>query len=297
MKSLPGRKSDIRDAEWIATLLRHGLLTASFIPPKEIRTLREASRLYKKFVGEKCRYVNRLEKLLQTHGCKLSSVLSDILCVSGRNILKLLAVRGSLTVQDVAACLKGKTKYPAEKIHGALPATFGELERSLLSLLLHKIDSALQDINGILELMSRIAKPFSVQLAQINSVIGIDTTAALLILGEIGASPHLNFSTPNRLCSWAGLVPRNDESAGVVKSRKILPGNPYIKSILCQVSWAAVSNRKNPFGQWFWSHQSKLGKKKAIVAVSRKILTTIYCLLRDGSFYDPEWNLRPNISA
>jgi len=287
MRNLPGRKTDIKDAEWIATLLRHGLLRHSFIPEKNIRNLREASRLYKKMVAEKSRFSNRIEKLLQAHGFKLSSVLSDILCKSGRNILNVLADRGSLTATDISQCLKGKTKCSAEEIHSAVSGELNEYERQMLKLLLRRITTLDEDIVSVLDIMASMAQPYTVQLSQIDSVIGIDRKAALLILAEISASPQDNFSTSERLCSWAGLSPRNDESAGKVKSRKILPGNPYIKSILCQVAWVAASNRKNNFGQWFWSHQGKMGKKKAIVAVSRKILTTIYVLLRDGTFYDP----------
>ena len=168
----------------------------------------------------------------------------------------------------------------------------------MLSLLLQKIYRADDDLSSILALMSDIASPHEAQLEQIDSVYGIDKLSGLLILAEIGANPSLNFSSPERLCSWAGLSPRNDQSAGKVLSRKILPGNPYIKSILCQVAWVAVKDRKSPFGIWFWSHQARMGRKKAIIAVSRKILTTIYCILRDGSFYNPDYELSRNkISA
>mgnify|MGYP000858014206 CR=1 FL=1 len=114
----------------------------------------------------------------------------------------------------------------------------------------------------------------------------MDTLAAYTIIAEISSNPHNYFSTSAKLCSWAGLSPRNDESTGKVTSRKILHGNPYIKSIPCQVAWAAVRVRKSSFTLWFWSHQGKLGKKKAIIAVARKILTLIYKLLQSGEFYD-----------
>ena len=288
MKNLPGRKSDADDAEWIATLLRHGLLSSSFVPARIFRDMREASRLYKKFVAERCRYVNRIEKFLQAHGFKLSHVLSDILCVSGRNILSILAQRGSLSAADVAECLRGRTKHSPEEIHSAISGSLNDHERKLLSILLDRIDNAQTDVNVALDFIAEMALPYQKEREQLDSIPGIDTTVALLILAEISNTPHLNFDSAEKLCSWAGLSPRNDESAGKVKSRKIMPGNPYIKSILCQSAWAAVSNRKNPFGQWFWSHQGKLGKKKAIIAVSRKILTVAYVLLRDGTFYDSD---------
>ena len=118
-------------------------------------------------------------------------------------------------------------------------------------------------------------------------------SAALAIIAETSASPHNHFSNDKKIISWAGLSPRNDESAGKVKSRKITKGNPYIKSILCQVAWAAVRTRGSNFAVWFWSHQGKLGRKKAIIAVARKILALIYRLLKSGEFYDPIVALKP----
>jgi transposase len=288
-KNIPGRKSDVKDAEWIASLLRHGLLTSSYIPERNIRNLREASRLYKKSVGEHSRYVNRTEKLLQAHGFKLSSVLSDMFCVSGRNILNLLAERGSLTQDDVKACIRGRTKMTAPEIHRAVSGSLNTAERMMLSMLLEKIRRAESDMSSILQIMSEIAGPYENQLRLLDSIYGIGPLASLLILAEIGADPSQNFQTSGALCSWAGLCPRNDQSAGRVSSRRILPGNPYIKSILCQVAWVAVKNRKTAFGAWFWSHQARMGRKKAIVAVSRKILTAIYCMLRDGTSFDPDF--------
>ena len=201
MRNLPGRKTDVGDAEWIATLLRHGLLEKSFVPPAAIRDLRECSRLHRTFVQERCRYVNRLEKFLQAHGFKFSSVMKDILSVSGRKLLNILRDTGSLS--------------------------------------------------------------------------------------EISAAPQEHFSSGEKLCRWAGVTPRNDESAGKMKSRKTLHGNPYVKAILCQAAWAAVKVRNSPFHDWFWSHQHKLGQKKAIIAVSRKLLMLIYLLLDTEQLYQP----------
>ena len=289
MRNLPGRKSDVADAEWIATLLQHGLLTSSFIPPRAFRNLREASRLYKKFIAEKSRYVNRLNKLLSAHGFKLSSVFSNILCVSGHAVLTALAQRGSLSLEDVKGCMRGNLKHSAEEIHAACSGSLLPEECAMLSLILYKIEMAENDINSIVELMKDMAKPFKSALELLDSIPGIDILAALLLLAEITDKPHQYFDSPERLVSWAGLCPRNDESAGKLKSRKIMPGNPYIKSILCQIAWVAVKSRNNPFRDWFWSHAAKLGRKKAIIAVSRKILTVIYMMLKNGElFYPPQ---------
>ena len=286
MRNLPGRKSDVKDAEWIATLFQHGLLEPSFVPERTIRDLREFSRTYKNSVSEKVRCLNRLEKFLQTHGFKLSSVLSDINSVSGIRILTTLSEKGFLTVNDVQNAISSNTKKSAYEIQLAVCGRLNPNECFLLSDFLDQLQLIQKHIDKILNKMQKIAAPYANILEQLDSIVGIDITAALLILAEIGATPQENFKTSAHLCSWAGLSPRNDESAGKVKSKKILPGNPYIKSILCQVSWVAVKNRKNPFGYWFWSHQAKLGKKKAIIAVSRKILSLIYFLISKGILYD-----------
>ena len=286
MRNLPGRKSDVKDSEWIATLLRHGLLTPSFIPDKITRTLREYSRLYRSFVGEKSRYLNRLEKFLQTHGFKLSSVLSTIYGVSGKRLLYKLAETGYLLYADVIEAVDRRVKASNEEIHAAIKGKLAIVERRLLKTLLTKIDQVQSEVDEILAIMKEVAEPYQSAIEQLDSIPGIDAVAAHLIIAEISASPHHYFSTSAKLCSWAGLSPRNDESAGKVKSRKILHGNPYIKSILCQVAWASVRVRNSSFALWFWSHQGKLGKKKAIIAVARKILTLIYKLLQSGEFYD-----------
>jgi len=286
MRNVPGRKRDQDDAEWLATLLRHGLLKSSFVPERIFRDLREASRLYKKFVGEQSRYTNRIMKLLQAHGIKLSHVLSDILGVSGRNILKTLAVRGSLSVDDVASCLRGRTSHTPEEIHETVSGSLNPDERQMLLILLNKVEAAKRDMEAITTLMLQMMTPYPRSLEIVDSVPGFDVLGSLLLLAEISVTPHLSFDSANKLCAWAGLSPRNDESAGKIKSRKILPGNPYVKSLLCQAAWAAVKSRNNTFRDWFWAHQGKMGQKKAIIAVSRKLLKTIYTLLSIDSLFD-----------
>ena len=295
MRNLPGRKTDVKDAEWIATLLQHGLLEPSFVPDRIIRNLREFSRTYKNTVSEKSRCLNRLEKFLQTHGFKLSSVLSDINSVSGLKILTTLSQKGCLSVDDVKNAISSNTKHSATEIQQAICGKLNSNECFLLSDFLEQLDYIQNHIDKILNKMIEISAPYSRIIEQLDSITGIDITAAILILAEIGPNPQENFKTSSHLCSWAGLSPRNDQSAGKIKSQKILPGNPYIKSILCQSAWSAVRSRKSPFGAWFWSHQAKLGKKKAIVAVSRKILALIYLLISTDQFFDFDIAMRPYI--
>lgn len=293
MRNLPGRKKDTKDAEWIATLLRHGLLKASFIPERVIRTLREYSRTYKAEVQEKTRLLNRLEKFLQNHGFKLSSVLSNIAGTSGRRLLNKLADKGFITTTEIISSVSKHVKCPISEIEAAVCGELESFERRLLKHFLEKLDECEKNIANLLEDMQELAKPYHSVLEKIDSIPGIDLVASLLILAETGANPTNNFETAEHLCSWAGLSPRNDESAGKIKSKKILHGNSYIKSILCQVAWAAVRCRGSCFAIWFWSHQGKLGRKKAIVAVSRKILSLIYVLIQKGEMFDPSISISP----
>lgn len=296
MRNIPGRKTDIKDAEWIATLMQHGLLEASFVPERAIRDLRDFSRTYKNAVNEKVRCINRLEKFLQTHGFKLSSVLSDINSVSGIRILTTLSKKGSLSVDDIKNDLRGNTKKSADEIQLAVCGRLNPNECFLLNDFLNQLNLIQNHIDLILTKMLEIAQPYSKIIQQLDSIIGIDITSALLILAEIGSDVQHNFKSSAHLCSWAGLSPRNDQSAGKIKSKKIMHGNPYIKSILCQIAGVAARNRKNPFGVWFWKNQGRLGKKKAIVAVSRKFLSLIYYLLVNDKFYDNEVAMRPYLN-
>ena len=284
MRNLPGRKTDVKDAEWIATLLRHGLLEKSFVPSMPIRDLRECARLHRVFVQERCRYINRLEKFLQAHGFKFSSVMKDIRCVAGRKLLNILQDTGSLTIEDVEQNCR-RLRRPSQEIAAAVCGNMSQAERRLLGQLLHKLDSAQEDIASILEDMRLLSQPFQEQIAIIDSIPGFDEESAIEIIAEISATPQEHFSSSERLCSWGGTVPRNDESAGKVKSKRTNYGNSYVKAILCQSAWAAVSVRNSPFRAWFWSHKSKLGENKAIIAVARKLLKLIYLLLSTGQLY------------
>lgn len=286
MRNLPGRKSDVKDAEWIATLMRHGMLEPSFVPDRLVRDMREFSRLRRNIVKEKCRHSNHLEKFLQTHGFKLSSVLSDILCVSGRNLLNTLAQNGTLTTDDVFTAVRGKTKFSKEEIAIAVCGSVNPAEQKLLKLLLKRIDEDNANLKEVEQAMEEMFAPYAKEVDIIDSIPGIDKITAMTVLSEISVTPKNSFPTAGHMTKWAGLVPRNDESAKTVKSKKILPGNQYIKTILCQAAWSAVRVRNSSFAKWFWSHQGHKGQKKAIIAVARKLLEMVYILLEREQYYD-----------
>lgn len=288
MRNLPGRKTDVKDAEWIAQLLQHGLLSKSFVPEKAVRTLREISRCQRKFVQDRTSYSNRLEKFLQTHGFKLSSVVSSITGVSSMKMLKRLVNNGRLTLKDIEACTDKRLHSTPEEIHQAIIGSLDVFQRQMLHELLKWICLLDEEIARLNALMLQVSEEYRPHVAIAVSIPGLKTESALAILAEISPTPHESFENAGRLCSWAGLVPRNDESAGKVKSRKILHGNPYVKSMLVQCAWAAVTSRKSEFSKWYWARQGHLGSKKTIIAVARKILVLLYRLLQTGEFYDPD---------
>lgn len=287
MHNVPGRKTDIKDAEWIAQLLQHGLLTNSFIPRKEIRSLREISRARRKLVQNRATHLNRLEKSLQSHGFKLSSVVSNIVGSSGRKILNKLAEQGALSFEDIMTCYNHRLRKTPEEIYEAVSGKLEEIDCLFLQTELEWLDCIDKQIDKLTGLTQKITKEFEAKIIILDAIPGIDENSATEILAEISDTPCDSFSTASHLSNWAGLAPRNDESAGNIKSKKILHGNPYVKSILVQCAWAAVKTRNSKFANWFWSHSARIGRKKAIIAVARKLLVTIYTLLETGETYNP----------
>lgn len=285
IKNIPGRKTDVKDAEWIAELYMCGLLRKSFVPSKEIRNLREYTRLHLKYVQERTRLINRIEKFLQLHGFKLSSVLSKIMCVSGKKILEKLSIKGYVNITDVETLIDRRVAKTPEEIAYAINGTLNEKSRHLLKIMLDTLKSQDERIKIVFDGILGILEEFKEEIDLLDSVPGIDILSASYILAEIG-NDMTAFKTDQHLTSWAGLVPRNDESAGVIQSNKILKGNSYVKSILCQCAWAAVKQKNTRLSNWFWRNVKRLGEKKAIIAVARKILTYIWHILSTKTMYN-----------
>lgn len=285
MKNIPGRKTDVKDAEWIAELFRCGLLENSFIPTKEVRELREYARYYKKINEDKAHQITRIEKFLQTYGFKLSSVISDIVGVSGKKILYWLAEKGSITSLEVSALISKRVKKSPEEIAYALNGSLSVNERKLLKKMLIFLETLERELEDIKNLIFEVAEPFKESIELLVKIPGLDVLSSIYVLGGIGDNMD-SFPSAAHISSWAGLSPRNNESAGKKKSQKIMPGNRYIKSILCQCAWAAIKTRNTRLSRWFWSHQGKIGQKKAIIAIARKLLVYIYNILKTKAPYD-----------
>lgn len=252
MKNVPGKKTDMRDSEWISTLLRAGLLNGSFIPEKRIREFRDLNRYRKSVIRDITSQKNRIEKFLQSSGFRLSSFISDIFGASGRNIILHLIEHGQIDKTALDSCRKTKTRNRIDEIETSLEEDMA---------------------------------PFALQVEQLNSIYGISTTASYAIIAEIGIDMK-PFKTAEHICSWAGLCPGNNESAGKRKSTSVTKGNPYIKSMLCEIAWVIAGKRNTYLSAWYWRIKQKKGAKKAIVALARKLLVIIYTMLKQGTLFD-----------
>jgi len=285
MKNVPGRKTDMRDAEWIATLLRAGLLRGSFIPEKAVRELRHLTRYRKSIVHDITAQKNRIDKFLQSSGFRFAAFLSDTFGVSGRNIIRHLIAHGSITREGLDKCLKTQTRNRIDEILVALNGSLSKHQRDFLRMIfgyLEQIQAHKRTIED--EIAAEIIR-HSEALSLLCSIPGIDVTAAASIIAEIGTDMSA-FPDAQHICSWAGLNPGNNESAGKRKSAHINKGNPYLKSMLCEVAWVVAGKRNTYLAGWYWRIKQRKGAKRAVVALARKLLVVIYIMLKDRVSYD-----------
>ena len=285
MKNVPGKKTDMRDAEWIATLLRAGLLNASFIPDKSIRELRHLVRYRKSIVHDITSQKNRIEKFLQSSGFRLSAFISDIFGVTGRSILPHLISHGSIDRDSLEKCLKTQTRGRLDEMLSAVNGTLSVHQRDFLHLMIGHYDTLRFHLADVETSILNEASPKSEQIEQLATIPGISATASISIIAEVGTDMG-HFKTAEHICSWAGLSPGNNESAGKRKGSCITKGNPYVKSMLCEVAWVIAGKRKTYLSSWYWKLKQKKGAKKAIIAPARKLLVIIYTMLKHGTVFN-----------
>ena len=291
MKAVPGRKTDTKDAEWIAELLQHGLLKASYIPDKQQRELRELVRYRKSLVSERTRELNRLQKMLEGANIKLSGTVSDINCMSARNILEYLLTGEFFDEAKYDEMYKQKIiahnlKASKEQIIDDLNGVMTPLQRRMMKELLSHLDELNVHINNLEDEIDNFMKPEEKKATQaIQDVTGIGKNSSQAIISVIGTDMS-RFPTAGHLAAWAGLCPGNNESAGKRKSTSITKGNPYIKSMLCEIAWVIAGKRNTYLSAWYWRIKQKKGARKAIVALARKLLVIIYTMLKQGTNFD-----------
>jgi transposase len=274
VKKVPGRKTDVKDAEWIADLLCHGLLRSSFVPPKPIRELRDLTRYRRKLVESQAAERNRLLKLLETANIKLASVATDVFGVSGR-LMRRALIAGKATPQEMADLAKGLLRKKIPELEPALEGKLEEHHRFLLRLQLERLEAAEKDLAVLEQRIQEKLKPYEAQLALLQEIPGVDGTLAAVILAELGIDMKA-FGNVSQLASWAGVCPGNHESAGKRKSSRIPKGNVYLKTALVEAANAAARTRGTYRRDKFYRLKARRGYKRAVVAVAHKILVAIY---------------------
>jgi transposase len=279
MKAVPGRKTDVRDCEWIADLLAHGLLKGSFIPPKPIRDLRDLTRYRKSLMDERVREVNRLHKLLQSANIKLSSVATDVMGASGRAMLEAL-LEGSTDPQVLAELARGKLRNKLPELKKALQGRFRDHHRFMLEqILLHLdfLDVQIQRVSK--EVAARIA-PFQKHVKLLCTIPGVERRTAENIIAEIGVDMSI-FPTYKHLASWAGLCPGNNESAGKRKSGRTNKGDCWFRRTMIEGSWAASRTKNTYLSSLYHRLAPRRGKKKAIVAVAHSTTVIVFHVIKE----------------
>ncbi len=283
MKAVPVRKTDVRDSEWIADLLRHGLLTASFIPPQPIRALRELTRYRKTLVQERSQEINRLQKLLESANIKLAAVATDVLGVSGREMLQAL-IAGEQDAAALAKLARGRLRAKVPELRKALEGRVQPQHRFFLRPILNHIDFLTTSLAEVQQEIATHLKPFAEAVTLLEGIPGIQATSAAAIVAEIGTDMG-RFPSAKHLASWAGVCPGNKQSGGKRMQAGMTKGNPWLRGMLGEVVWAISHTRDNYLVEQYRRIARRRGKHKAIVAVAHSVLVIIYHVLRDQRPY------------
>jgi transposase len=283
VKQVPGRKTDVKDCEWLADLLRHGLLRASFVPDRPQRELRELTRYRTSLIRERAAEINRVQKILEGANIKLGDVASNVLGVSGRQILTAL-VAGTADPTLLADFARGKLRAKLPQLERALLGQFGAPQRFLLAQQLTHLDALDELIERLSAEVEERLRPFQDALDRLDTIPGVGRRIAEILVAEIGLD-MTRFPTAAHLASWAGMCPGNNESAGKRKSGKTRKGDAWLRAALIEAAHASSRARNTYLSAQYHRLITRRGKKKAVVGVGHTILTIAYHLLRDGAEY------------
>jgi transposase len=287
LKKVPGKKSDVKDCQWIATLLRNGLIPRSFIPPREIRELRDLNRTRRKHVEIMTSEKNRLQKVLEDANIKLGSVVSKVCGISSMRMIHALLEKEKLSREEIAEMASGRLKSKINQLVEALNGKVTEHHKFLLRFHLSNIAFQLDQVQMLDEEIQRRMAPFQKEASLIQTIPGINKTSAAAIIAEIGVN-MAQFPDEAHLASWAGICPGNNESAGIKKSGKIRKGNSFLKGTLAEVGWAASRTKDSAYSAIYNGIARRRGKKRALVALAHCILRDVYRVLKTGVEYiDP----------
>lgn len=278
MKNVPGRKTDVKDSEWIAGLLRHGLLQGSYIPSREQRELRELIRYRRSLIDERAREINRIQKVLEGANIKLSSVASDVLGKSGRAMIEaIIAGEEDPKILSELALRSLKKKKP--ELQRALNGLIGHHQKLMLKTQLRHIDFLADEIKQLDEEIKKRMLPFDEDLELLDTIPGVGRRTAEQILAEIGTDMN-QFPSAAHMCSWAGLSPGNNESAGKRKSERTRKGNKKLRSALIEAARAAARTKNTYLSSQYHRLAARRGKNRAAVAVAHSILTIAYHIIK-----------------
>lgn len=283
IKNVPGRKTDVNDATWIADLFAHGLIRASFVPPTPVQEMRDLTRTRKQLVREVAQHTQRIQKTLEDANVKLTGFLSDVLGRSGRAILDAL-VAGETDPEKLVDLTTGRLKTSRSALVEALRGKVREHHRFLLKLHLGQVDALQASVRDVEARIGETLRPFRETAELLTTIPGVSDIAAHVIVSEIGIDMS-RFPSAAHLISWAGLCPRSDESAGKRRSTRVRKGAPWLKTVLVQAAWAATRKKGSYLQSQFLRIKSRRGPMKAILAVAASILTAAYHMLRDGVPY------------
>ena len=283
VKALPGRKTDAKDCEWLADLLRHGLLRGSFVPPTPIQDLRDLTRYRVELTQAQNRVSNRIQKVLEQANIKLSSVASDTLGVSGRQMIEAI-IAGEDRPEALADLAKRRLRQRIPELQAALSGRVRDHHRFLLKEHLEEWKALSQRIARVEEEIGRRMGPFERAVALWQSVPGIDQVTARCLVAEIGVNMD-QFPSAKHLVSWAGICPGNNESAGKRKAGTIRDGNRWLRRALCQAAWAASHKKDGYLLSQFKRIGARRGIKRALIAVAHSILTIVYHMLKTNKTY------------
>ncbi len=283
IRNIPGRKSDVNDATWIADLLAHGLIRSSLVPPAGIRELRDLTRTRKQLTRERTQHVQRIQKVLEDANVKLTGVVSDVVGHSGRAILTGM-IAGERDPERLCDLAAGRLKAPRAVLIEALRGRVTEHHRFMLGLHLQQIEALERAIAALEQRAEELLRPFRATVERLTTMPGISRTAAHVMIAEIGLDMS-RFPSAGHLRSWVGLCPRLDVSAGKRLSNRTRRGCPWLKTLLVQSAWAAVRHRDGYLHAQFLRLKSRRGPKKAILAVAASMLSAAYYMLRDQVDY------------
>ena len=283
IKAVPGRKTDVKDSEWIADLLRHGLLNGSYIPKREQRELKELVKYRRSLIQERARELNRIQKILEGANIKLSSVVSEIDGKSSRQMLEMLA-SGETDVKAIASKAQMRLKQKISQLEEALQGFMGDHQKLMLKMMLKHIDNLDSQISVLDEEIEQRLLPIQDKVDLIDSIPGIAKRSAQVVISQIGINMN-QFPTAAHLASWAGLCPGNNESAGKRKSGRTRKGNDMLKTTLIECSKSASHQKSTYFYALYHRIASRRGKNRATIAVAHTMLTIIYQILKNNVPY------------